>query len=551
MITAAVYLRVSSEMQVETGASLPSQLSAIQNYATKNGYTIPEEYIFCDEAFSARSADRPEFQRMITLAKKDKAPFNAIICYENSRFARSREDAIVYKTLLRKRGIKLLFAKQDFDDSPMGRFMEGMIEIVDEWYSANLAVETRRGQEQNAKDGYSTGGRPPYGLKRVEVQNEHGAGKARWEPDAETAPIVREIYNLYTAGGQGYKSIAAKLNRESVPSPSGGTWNSNTLHYILHKNQDAYLGRQVYGRMKSKNNDHRRDTDRTNWVIKEGAWKPIITEEMAKNAEKKARTCISNKRARSENAPRFLLTGKIFCGECGSAMTGSNAGNHKYYRCNKRCSSGVNVCSLPYCPAEELELAVVDTIRKELSNERRLKKLYADYKNSLKPDNIEQKKEIKKIESSIEKKRKEKKRIIGLLISGTIEEADAKPMLATISSDLQILEGQLSSSQEIMSSSFEFKTYDDFAQIVKDFLLFAKTEKGMIDSFVYRVDVHKENIHITLSIDTTEENIKKTSSGEDVCWVKLGVKDSMPSLTQQTIFIHLRVKTFSVKRKRH
>lgn len=70
MIPAAAYIRVSSEMQVETGASLPSQLAAIENYAQQNGYYVPEEFIFRDEAFSARSADRPEFQRMISLAKK-------------------------------------------------------------------------------------------------------------------------------------------------------------------------------------------------------------------------------------------------------------------------------------------------------------------------------------------------------------------------------------------------------------------------------------------------------------------------------------------------
>ena len=309
MPTAAAYIRVSSEMQVETGASLPSQLAAIMSYAEKAGYTVPEDLVFCDEAVSARSADRPEFQRMVSMAKKDKAPFDAIICYENSRFARSREDAIVYKTLLRKRGIKLLFTKQEFDDSPMGRLMEGIIEIVDEWYSANLAVETRRGQEQNAKDGYSTGGRPPFGLRRVEVANEHGAVKARWEPDPVTAPIVRMIYELYTTDGLGYKAIAAKLNREGITSPSGNTWNANTLHYILHKNRDAYLGRQIYGRMKSHNNEHRRNTDKSKWVIKENAWEPIITVEVAKKAAEKMERGASQRRSRAEESPRYLLTG--------------------------------------------------------------------------------------------------------------------------------------------------------------------------------------------------------------------------------------------------
>ena len=110
--------------------------------------------------------------------------------------------------------------------------LEGIIESVDQWYSENLAVETKRGQIQNAKDGFSTGGRPPYGLRRVEVKNEHGAAKAKWEPDPNTSKVVQRIYDMY-GNGSGYKTIAQALNTESIPSPSGSRWNANTLHYIF------------------------------------------------------------------------------------------------------------------------------------------------------------------------------------------------------------------------------------------------------------------------------------------------------------------------------
>lgn len=528
MLTAAAYIRVSSEMQVETGASLPSQLAAIMSYAEKAGYTVPEDLVFCDEAVSARSADRPEFQRMISMAKKDKAPFDAIICYENSRFARSREDAIVYKALLRKRGIKLLFTKQEFDDSPMGRLMEGIIEIVDEWYSANLAVETRRGQEQNARDGYSTGGRPPYGLRRVEVANEHGAVKARWEPDPATAPVVREIYELYTTEGMGYKAIAAKLNREGTPSPSGGSWNANTLHYILHKNRDAYLGRQIYGRMKSHNSEHRRDTDKSKWVVRENAWQPIITEETAAKAEQKAVKRSTARRVRADEEPRFLLTGKIFCGECGSAMIGSSAKGHLYYRCNKRCSTGGTDCSMPYFPAGELEQTVVETIKRELCDKARLKAFYDEYKNAPRADDTDKAKEAAKIEKAIEKRRREKKRVLDLLVKGTIEEDDAKPLLQQAARDIQVLEGQLSDLRSTISSSFEFRSFDEFYQIVSETMPLANSAKGLIDAFVLRVDVFNDHLHVSLIIDHPEGTKKDAPSSDTStnCWVKVGVKEA-------------------------
>ena len=106
MTFAAAYIRVSSEMQVDVGASLPSQLSAIREFAIKNGYEVLPEHVYSDEGISARSTDRPEFQRMIAEAKTDPLPFQAIICYENSRFARSREDAVLFKAMLRRRGIR-------------------------------------------------------------------------------------------------------------------------------------------------------------------------------------------------------------------------------------------------------------------------------------------------------------------------------------------------------------------------------------------------------------------------------------------------------------
>lgn len=93
--------------------------------------------------------------------------------------------------------------------------------------------------------------------------------------------------------------------------------------------------------MKSHNNVNRRDTNKENWVIKEAAWEPIITEKMAKEAADKAIKKGSYRRAvTDDNTPRYLLTGRVFCGECSSAMSGSSAKGHFYYRCNKHCSSG-------------------------------------------------------------------------------------------------------------------------------------------------------------------------------------------------------------------
>ncbi len=288
MTFAAAYIRVSSEMQVDVGASLPSQLSAIREFAVKNGYEIPAGYIYSDEGISARSTDRPEFQRMIAEAKTDPLPFQAIICYENSRFARSREDAVLFKAMLRRRGIKLHFVKQDFDDSPAGRMLEGIIESVDQWYSENLAVETKRGQIQNAKDGFSTGGRPPYGLRRVEVKNEHGAAKAKWEPDPKTSKVVQRIYDMY-GKGSGYKAIAQALNTESIPSPSdrAGT-RTRCIIFCIKKPAGISWPADLWARKRKERIRGRKYVPKDEWTINRDAWGAIITEEQASMASAKA-----------------------------------------------------------------------------------------------------------------------------------------------------------------------------------------------------------------------------------------------------------------------
>ena len=145
----ALYARVSSEKQAEKDLSLPAQLKALREYALKRNWTIVEEFV--DEAESARTADRPAFQRMITSAKQKDSPFNVILVWKLNRFARNREDSIIYKSLLRKRGVQIISINETLDEGPTGKLLEGIIESIDEFYSANLSQDTLRGIKENVR----------------------------------------------------------------------------------------------------------------------------------------------------------------------------------------------------------------------------------------------------------------------------------------------------------------------------------------------------------------------------------------------------------------
>jgi len=162
-----LYARVSSERQAEKDLSISAQLKAMRKYAYEHNFDVYKEFI--DEAESARTANRPSFQKMIALAKQKPKLYDAILVWKLSRFARNREDSIIYKALLRRRGISVISINEKLDDSPSGKMLEGIIEVMDEFYSANLAQDTMRGLKENASRGFRNGGVPPMRYKTKKV----------------------------------------------------------------------------------------------------------------------------------------------------------------------------------------------------------------------------------------------------------------------------------------------------------------------------------------------------------------------------------------------
>ncbi len=105
LIPAALYARVSSDRQ-DVDLSVAAQLRALRDYAEKNGYHVAREYI--DEAESGLIADRPQFRKMLDEAAKPEAPFKEILVWKFSRFTRKREHAVAFKSMLRKKGIRVV-----------------------------------------------------------------------------------------------------------------------------------------------------------------------------------------------------------------------------------------------------------------------------------------------------------------------------------------------------------------------------------------------------------------------------------------------------------
>ena len=119
---AVIYARYSSDNQREE--SIEGQLRECMEFAEKSGITVIGNYI--DRALSAKTDNRPEFQKMI----KDsyRKVFDSVIVWKVDRFARNRYDSAYYKNILKKSGVKVISAKEHIGEGSEGIILEAMLE---------------------------------------------------------------------------------------------------------------------------------------------------------------------------------------------------------------------------------------------------------------------------------------------------------------------------------------------------------------------------------------------------------------------------------------
>ncbi|WP_058303748.1 recombinase family protein [Gorillibacterium timonense] len=233
-----IYLRVSSEQQANKELSIPAQREALHQYASEHNWDIVKEYV--DEAKSAKTADRPEFQKMIAAAQQAEKDFTGILVHKFDRFSRSRADHVVYKALLKKHGINVFSAMEPTEpDTPHGMLLVGMLEVISEFYNVNLKHETLKVMRENVTQGFHCGGRAPFGYRLV-----RSGSKVNYEfgPDEEVK-IIKQIFRMATEG-MGGKKISRILNEQNIPT--GCKWLPSTILAIL--GNEAYLGYRIWNK---------------------------------------------------------------------------------------------------------------------------------------------------------------------------------------------------------------------------------------------------------------------------------------------------------------
>ena len=376
--TAAAYIRVSTEDQTEY--SPDAQLRELRDYAAAHGLILDDRFVYADEGISGRKADRrPAFLEMIRTAKLPEHPFDVILVHKFDRFARSREDSVVYKSMLKRCGVEVISIKEPLAEGSYGGVMEAIYESFAEAYSINLGQEVKKGMTEKARRGEIQTA-PPYGYmlavpvrhserSEAEPKNpsplsqapvaaaDHSAHNLRtFVPHPVEAEYVREIFRRFAAG-EGLFPIAKWLTASGQRTHRGNPFENRTVEYILRN--PVYIGKLRW----NPTGRSRRDFTDPNIILSDGHHEPLIDLELwdavqQRMAEVKARWRWHGRPAGDRH---HWLCGIVRCAACGSTLIWSKP---HYLKCNNyvrgRCTHTQHIA------VELLEQAVLAQLRAHL-----------------------------------------------------------------------------------------------------------------------------------------------------------------------------------------
>ena len=325
LVPAVIYARFSSSGQREE--SITGQIRECSAWALRNGYDVIRTYE--DRARTGTNDRRPAFQEMIRDAKK--GSFSAVIVWKLDRFSRSRYDAAVYKAQLMKLGVRVFSAMEPITDGPESIIVEGLLESLAEFYSRNLSQNVKRGNYDSALEHKTVG---------VRLLGYRPDASDHFEIDPATAPIVKRIFEEYVSG-KSIQDICTGLNADGYRTRTGGLFDKSAIPRILRN--ERYAGVYIFSDL----------------VRDEGGMPAIVDRATFDRAQELL--AVRRHAPAASRAVRYLLTGKIFCGECGSPLSGESARSgsgsvYTYYICKKRKTGD---CDLPRVSREKIEDHVI------------------------------------------------------------------------------------------------------------------------------------------------------------------------------------------------
>jgi DNA invertase Pin-like site-specific DNA recombinase len=507
MINGVIYARYSSERQTEQ--SIEGQLSVCRKYATENGIRVVQVYV--DRAMTGTNDNRADFQRML----RDSAlkQWEVVIVYKLDRFSRNRYESAIHKKTLKDNGVRVLSAMERIDSSSIeSMLLESMLEGYAEYYSAELSQKVKRGIAESRKKGYWLGGFLPFGYdvkEKKPVLNEY------------EAQIVKEIYSDYVCGAK-VKDIVAQLAARGVRKKDGKALSMQNVYKILHT--QYYNGNEIYPQIVSDQ----------------------VFEEVKKLNEENKRSP-----ARKKAHEKYLLSGKLFCGECGDAMCGEsgtskNGDIHLYYKCVAK-KKHKNDCSFPSIKKETIETAVFDVCVDVLHNDFIQKVASAAFE--IKQEETNNNLHLNAIEKKITENEKARANLIKALETGIISEGITN-RIKELEQEISYLKCSLESEK---LNNATFATKEQYAEFLCSFLkkqsYDESLKQGFFDLLVRKVVVFRDKLCVSFNF---------SPDGRDDLERKYTLKDEVKEIIENynsgnlgEVFEHISTRSAKGKLSEH
>lgn len=333
MKTALIYARVSTEEQAEEGKSIETQIKIANKWAKDNDYQIAKDGIYKDEGKSATNLNRPALKDMIARCTSGNEKIDIVLVQDTDRLARNTFDHLTIKSILKKKGVNVVSISQPMiDDSPEGNLIDTILAGVNAFQSQLTGRKVSKVLEEKAKIGWYPGGRPPLGYKNTENPDPASTlDKNIVVVDTETAPIIKEMFDVYLTNNYSVQDLAKWLNNKGIKSVNGlkigHSTVANYLKDVFYIGKFSWGGKEYVGKHEK--------------LIDDGVFKKVqeLLNERNQNASRK----------RIHN---FLLSGFVYCADCGGrfwAEAHVKKGKvYKHYYCSK-CKTGT------YTEVEKLE----------------------------------------------------------------------------------------------------------------------------------------------------------------------------------------------------
>ena len=316
---AVIYCRVSTKEQVDN-LSLSTQRQACEEYCRRHGFPILD--VFVDKGESAKSADRPAFQKLLTYCRQHKGQVHFVVVYNLTRFAREKYVHFAVRTLLKGFGVTLRSATEPIDDTSTGKFIEGVLAATAQFDNDVKAERTIAGMRAaldlgcwtfKAPIGYLNGGRQ---------------GSASLIPDPARVPLILRAYEDYAAGRHTKRAVLRRVTALGLTTHRGAALSPQVF--------DTLLRNRIYA----------------GWidvpslgVTRRGDFTPLVSDVLFHRVQARLKGRGVALTPHQRNHPDFPLRRFVACGACGTPLTGSwstgRSRRYAYYHC--RSCRGVRV----------------------------------------------------------------------------------------------------------------------------------------------------------------------------------------------------------------